>query len=158
MFARKHMLALAVASAFIAGTAHAATQAQQTANGIDYVMGGVTVEELQALKADKDQYSLWVTTAAKGTGAFLSDADVRITDAKNDVVLDTTVEGPWLFVNLPPGTYTVEATVDGQVQTHRTHIAAGDHHQALMYFDSTAQLSPDWVSPFAKSPYAGSNG
>ena len=126
-----------------------------TADGRSFATGGVTADELSDLAAEKSQYELWVTTAAKGSGAFLSDAQVKITDTrKKHVVLDTMMIGPWLFVDLAPGAYTIEATFNGQTQKRTTRVGAGDRHQAILYFDVPADLSPDWVSPFANSPYA----
>ena len=139
-------------TAFNAGAG--ATTRGKTQNGLDYATGGVTVAELRSLAADRDKYGLWVTTAAKGSGAFLSDVRLRITDATKAVVLDTTMTGPWLFVDLAPGRYTIEATMDGQEQTRKTQVEPGAHHQAILYFESPAQVSPDWVNPFKHSPYA----
>src|SRR5262249_15903225 len=154
MFTKLLLTSLIVAGALATGTSHAQTQ-QQTPEGLNYVTGGVTVGDLQAMKNEKDRYSLWLTTAAKGSGAFLSDADVKITNARtNEVVLPTTMEGPWVFVKVPAGTYTIETKFMDQVQSRKTRIDKGDHHQAIMYFDNPAKLSPDRVSPFAKSPYA----
>jgi hypothetical protein len=135
------------------GNASALTRGE-TAEGLGYATGGVTVSELKTLAAEKDHYDLWVTTAAKGSGAFLSDVQLKITDKQRHVVLDTTMIGPWLFVDLAPGTYTIEAKFKDQSLKRTTWVGRGDHHQAILYFDSPARVSPDWVSPFARSPYA----
>jgi hypothetical protein len=136
------------------GAALALTRAQ-TAGGLAYATGGVSIGELRTLAATKDDYDLWVTTAAKGSGAFLSDVKVVIRDEDSrQVMLDTTMTGPWLFIELPPGSYAIEAHFKDQALRHVTRIEPGVHHQALLYFDSAAAVSPDWKSPFAESPYA----
>lgn len=137
----------------ISGSAGAVVRGTTT-EGLNFANGGVTVDELHDLADERQQYDLWVTTAAKGSGAFLSDVQVKITDAKKNVVLETLMEGPWLLVDLAPGKYTIEATFDGKSQKHTTSIAQGGHHQAILYFDTPAEVSPDWKSPFAQSPYA----
>jgi hypothetical protein len=137
----------------VAGNAGAVVRGTTT-EGLSFANGGVTVGELRDLAAERQHYDLWVTTAAKGSGAFLSDVQVKITDAKKNVVLETVMEGPWLLVDLAPGKYTIEAMFDGKSQKHITSIAQGGHHQAVLYFDSPAEVSPDWKSPFAQSPYA----
>jgi hypothetical protein len=53
-----------------------------------------------------------------------------------------------LFVELPLGRYELEVTFNGQTQKKVTTIHAGDHHQALFYFDADADVSPDWECPF----------
>jgi hypothetical protein len=148
------LTALLAAPWLIAGPAAAQTQ-DKTAGGFLYSTGAVTAEELRKLAREKDKYSLWVTTAAKGSGAFLSDAKVKILDAhKQNVVLDTLIVGPWLMVDLPPGTYQVETSFGQQTLKRTARIDRGEHNQLVLYFDSPADVSPDWVSPFKKSPYA----
>lgn len=137
----------------LAGNAGAVVRGTTT-EGLNFANGGVTVDELRVLAAERQQYDLWVTTAAKGSGAFLSDVQVKITDARKSVVLETVMEGPWLLVDLAPGKYTIEATFDGKAQKHTTSIAQGERHQAILYFETPAEVSPDWKSPFAQSPYA----
>jgi hypothetical protein len=127
----------------------------KTADGMDYATGGVTVADLTEMAQERSRYDLWVTAAAKGSGAFLSDVQLKITDAKNEVVLDTLMVGPWLFVDLEPGHYTIDARFKDQSLQRKVSVGRGQQQQqAILYFDSDAQVSPDWKSPFAKSPYA----
>lgn len=46
------------------------------------------------------------------TGAFLANVEVTITDDQDREVVDTSVNGPWLILDLPEGQYQVEATTD----------------------------------------------
>lgn len=151
---RSTLLACALVCAALLGSPAHATTRGKTMEGLDYATGGVTVAELRTLADDRSKYSLWLTTAAKGSGAFLSDARVRITDAGGEVVLDTTLIGPWLFVDLEPGTYRLQASVKDQSQSRTVRVSRDSHRQAVLYFDSPATLSPDWRSPFTESPYA----
>lgn len=147
--------ATALATIFAAFAATAGAQGTSTESGeATFVTGGVTAEELRDLANEKDRYDLWVTTAAKDSGAFLSDVEVRIEDTNRNVVVDTKMEGPWLFADLPQGTYVIEAKFNGQVKKSRTRIGSGGQRQVIMYFDSPATLSPEWETPFDESPYA----
>ena len=145
--------AIGLSLALLGGGANAQTLSK-TAGGLNYATGGVSIEQLRRLEETKEDFSLWVTTAAKRSGAHLSDVNLRIIDAKTNVVLDTTMIGPWLFINLPLGTFTVEATFKGTTQSRTTGIHPGDHHQIIFYFESPAEVSPDWTSPFKDSPYS----
>jgi hypothetical protein len=128
----------------------------KTPEGIAWVTGGVTAEGLTRLAQIRDKYSLWITTAAMRSGAHLSDVDVKITNTKTKkVVLEKTMLGPWLFVDLPLGTYLVEATFKDETQKRTTTIHPKDRHQVIMYFDVPAEVSPEWKSPFESSPYSG---
>lgn len=151
---RGAMVLSVCALAAIAASVHAA-QSGNTKQGRPYVTGGVSIEELVALHGKRDTYSLWVVTAAKRSGAHLSDATVTITDANKNVMFDSRLAGPWLFLDLPLGRYEVAATFDGETQKHITTIHSGDLHQALFYFDVKAEVSPDWQSPFPRGPYGG---
>jgi hypothetical protein len=144
-----------LACACVAWSGLAAAQTiDKTAGGIVYATGGVTVEELRTLESEKGKYNLWVTTAAKGSGAHLSDAAIKITDTKSkDVIVETTIVGPWFFINLPPGAYQVETTFQGQTQQRTARVGAKGQRQMILYFDSQAEVSPDWESPFKESPY-----
>jgi len=126
------------------------------ANGhrIAYATGAVSSEELQALAAEKDNYSVWITTAARGSGAFLSDARVRITDTFRTLVLDQKAIGPWLFVDLPAGLYQVDVTFEDETQHRTLRVGGRRPQQVILYFDAQAVLSPEWRTPFVRSPYA----
>ncbi len=125
----------------------------KTPGGAAFAMGGTSAEDLVALERQKDHYSLWVTTAARGTGAYLADVQLKIHDAKKQLVFNQPLTGPWLFIDLPLGRYEVEAAFRGQPQTRITQIHPGDHHQLMFYFDEPAIRSPEWQSPFERNPY-----
>lgn len=129
----------------------------KTAGGAAYAMGGISVEELTELERHKDRYSLWLTLAARGTGAYLADVQVKITATEGStagrLVFNELVPGPWLMIDLPPGRYRVEASRLGQPQARTTRITRGDRHQMFFYFDVPVERSPEWRSPFPGNPY-----
>lgn len=132
---------LAVLLLFPVGDAHAMNRAQ-TADGRAFVSGGIGQAEVKGLEAERDKYSLWVITAARVSGAYLSDVPIRIVDAANRTVFDRKLDGPWLLIDLAPGKYIVEATYRGQTQRRTTSIQHGDHHQVVFHFDSDADVLP----------------
>ncbi len=136
------------AAAFIACGDAVAAQEGVTAEGRVFVTGGVSDSEQLALRSQRERFSLWVVTAAKGTGAYLSDVRIKVTDSQQRVLFDAALDGPWLMIDLPLGRYTVEADLAGRKQQHVTTIHPGDHHQAFFYFDVDADVSP----PEAASP------
>ena len=108
-----------------------------TVGGVSYAMGGIGLGERNELQAQRQGYNLWVTTAAR-SGVYLADADVRITDqATGQVVLQGTMNGPWLFADLPPGRYSVQATPpgSGKVLTRTVRVRNGGLSQAVLHFD-----------------------
>jgi hypothetical protein len=145
-------LVLACAAMTLPATA---SESGKTKQGRPFVTGGVSIEELTSLYGKRDAYTLWVVTAARRSGAHLSDVAVRIADANKNTVYEGRLAGPWLFVDLPLGRYEIEARFDGETQKHITTIHTGDLHQSLFYFDVKAEVSPDWQSPFPRGAYSG---
>lgn len=147
---------LAAACLLGAPIAASALDAGQTAQGRPYVSGGVSQEELVALHARRDWYSLWVITAATRSGAHLADVRVIIREAGDTVVFNRRLDGPWLFIDLPPGSYEVEAWLGSISQKRRTTLHDGDRRQLLFYFDTGDEVAPENRSPFQRNPYDGS--
>lgn len=103
-----------------------------TEQGVHYLSGGVSLEERDALQAERGKHSLWVIVALAGSGAFTGDTQVSIRDAAGKTVFDGVLDGPWLFIDLPVGRYSIEARAGSVRQRGQTHIHAGDHHQVIL--------------------------
>jgi hypothetical protein len=130
-----------------------ASRAGTTPQGCQYVTGGVSHSELLDLHARRDDYDLWVTTAAMKSGAYLADVRVIIRDAANRPMFDQRLDGPWLFIELPQGRYDVEAMLNGESYRRTTTIRKGEHHQVFFYFKTGDDVSPEYRSPFPGNPY-----
>ena len=139
---RMHLVRLLGAAALALNATAWALDSGKTAQGWAYVSGGVGSDELHALHARRDQFSLWVVTAARPSGAYLADVRVQVIDAQHAVVFDQRLAGPWLFIEQLPGRYEIQATHKSETQTKVTTIRPGDHHQVLFYFDVAAQVLP----------------
>ncbi len=119
-----------------------------TSAGVAYVSGGVGAEEQLEMAQEQSRHGFWLTTAARGSGAYLADVQVRIVVAgTRRVVLERTMAGPWLFVALPPGRYDVVARFRDraggaeQALSKSTTIRAGERRQMILYFTAT----DEWV-------------
>jgi hypothetical protein len=126
----------------------------QTPAGHALLSGGITAGDRASMSAERQQYSLWVATVAKPSGAYLADAALRITDLKTKaVVLERKMEGPWLLVALPPGRYEVSASLreagedQPQQLVTRVNVAAKGQRQAVLRFVSKATVDPAMQSP-----------
>lgn len=135
----------------------------RTAAGHAVLSGGNTAGDRATMSAERQQYSLWVATVAKPSGAYLSDVQLRISDRKSKaVVLDRRMEGPWLMVALPPGNYEVAAsfteagTEQPQKMVTRVSVAAKGQRQAVLRFESKATVDPEMQdaggNPFGAPP------
>jgi hypothetical protein len=90
---------------------------------VPHMSGGVGFDGREEIQAAEKDHNLKVVAAEK-TGDYLSDVKVVIESAKKERMLDTTMEGPILLAKLPPGTYTVRATFDGETQTRIVTVPA----------------------------------
>jgi hypothetical protein len=131
-----------------------------TPSGLSYLSGGVSVEDRATMNTERAQYSLWVATVAKPSGAYLAGAQLRVVDLKTKaVVLEREMEGPWLMLSLPDGQYRVEARFKPggsdtfQTLSEQVSIAKGGTRQAVLRFDSTALVSPDMQTAPEGNPF-----
>jgi hypothetical protein len=136
----------------------------RTAGGLDLLSGGITIGDRAAMRAESAGYGLWVATVAKPSGAYLADVDLRIVEFKGRAtVLERKMEGPWLFVALPEGLYEVSATfsADGadkpQTITTRVTVPKTGQRQAVLRFDSNANVNPEMQTPLKGNPFGGPN-
>ena len=111
--------------------------------GRQFISGGVSDEELQSLYAKREQFSLWVITAARKSGAHLAEVRLKLSDSNQRVVFDRRLDGPWLLIDLPLGRYQIEAVYEGETQKKTTTIHRNDHHQAIFYFNEKTEVSPE---------------
>jgi hypothetical protein len=108
--------------------------------GRPFVSGGVTSDEIAMINSQKSQFSLSILTVAQGSGAYLADVHVRITDDHSQQVLNTTMDGPYLLVDLPAGRYQVEATLGSTVRTTTVALRGNEHRQTAFQFDTHDQV------------------
>ncbi|WP_045227160.1 carboxypeptidase regulatory-like domain-containing protein [Methyloterricola oryzae] len=106
----------------------------QVQGGIEFVTGGVDVEEYKAMRAIQGNYNLHLLFAANGTGEYLADVMVKIMTSSGKTILDTVSEGAYLYAKLPPGHYSLIADSDGHVI--KKTISVSNKHGVLvpLYF------------------------
>lgn len=76
---------------------------------VQYFSAGVGIEERRAVYP---QYPLKLILV-QGVRAFLAEVNISITKSDGTLLVDIPSEhvmGPWVFINLPTGTYTISAT------------------------------------------------
>jgi hypothetical protein len=133
-------VALAAALLLLCGSPALALERGITVDGRPYLMGGIGLQEREELAAARNDFSLRIATAARGSGAFVSNVQVRILDAGDRIVFERELAGPVLLVDLAPGRYGLEATLDGQTQRTRTQIGAQDRREVIFCFDVAVEV------------------
>ena len=113
------MMALgSMAIAGVLSTAQAALPPVKHQGSVQYVSGGIGIDESEAMKAAAKDYPLALTFAAQrdGKADYVASVAVTIHDAQGKEVLKATSEGPYMLVKLPAGQYKVSATYEGKAQ------------------------------------------
>ncbi|MGE5465581.1 MAG: carboxypeptidase regulatory-like domain-containing protein [Methanocella sp.] len=125
-------LALALAGAAMAassGSAHV-------------LSGGVGQGAREQLAEQAHGYGLkLVFTSEKG--AYLADVPVQVTDAKGNVVVDAVSQGPWMFVDLPRGSYTVKASYDGKSESRKVTVGNSQKTVQFRWQEPGIQMAAD---------------
>jgi hypothetical protein len=113
----------------------------RTTRGEAWVSGGGLDRERVSLRQERKKFSLWVQTGAS-SGSSVPESAVRITTPAGRVVLDAHMTGPWLFVDLQAGEYSIAVSAGGDTETRRTFIHKGDHTEMVFFFDDSMSLRP----------------
>ena len=111
-------------------TAFAASGPQQQ-NGVTYINGGVGQDEQNAMRALRADYNLQLTFATKQSGAFRSDVQLAIADAKGATVLSVPGTGPMFYAKLPAGTYHISAAAEGKTFKRTVKLGSAPREMTL---------------------------
>ncbi len=120
-------LGLAISTAVAAGL----PPAQTSAAGVKYVIGGVGDDERKGMRTAYRHYKLRVEIAEKG-GAYTTDMQLKLKDAQGQTLVDVLVDGPWLLVDVPSGSYVLEVSKDGSNYSQK--ITLGNEVQQHVVF------------------------
>lgn len=94
--------------------------------------GGITLEERYAASAGGTWPELFVTG-----GHYLSSIKVVVTDDSGREIVNTTTAGPWLILDLAPGTYQVQAARrNGDTQGGTISVSGDGGKYAFMFPDN----------------------
>jgi hypothetical protein len=110
---------------------------QQSQGEVRFVSGGVGVDEVNAMRAMRADFNLSLLFSVQGSGEYVSDVKVQITDQRGQEVLETISEGPMLWAQLKPGRYTVRVDRDGKIV--RKTATLGSQQRTSLSFTWPAQ-------------------
>jgi hypothetical protein len=97
------------------GIALKSDSAQSNAS-VPVVSGGVSLNARDNMRGQAGDHNVKLVFSLN-TGNYVSDVQVKVTDASGRTVIDDVSNGPWLMAKLPAGTYTATATYNGKPVT-----------------------------------------
>jgi hypothetical protein len=80
-----------------------------TENGISYISGGIGDEEKEQLIIQEAQFNLRLLLTSTD-GAFYSNVRMELKDASGKVLVSIGDAGPYVYLTVPTGAYTVDVT------------------------------------------------
>jgi len=87
----------------------------KTSQGFPYLFGRVSTNEREAMEERAKGYNVKLVFAEK-RGAFISGVTVVIASTKGAEIASLNTDGPWFYIQLPPGDYSVKATFKGETK------------------------------------------
>jgi hypothetical protein len=86
----------------------------QTSTGASYMNGGLTFDEQSAMEARSAPYNLKIVFASRA-GTLISSILLMIGNNQNRRIDKIVVRGPWFYIRLPPGGYTILARIKNRI-------------------------------------------
>ena len=114
----------------------------KTQNGVEYVSGGVSQDEEEAIKSIGTGFNLKLTLA-ESTGGYMGGAHIRIDNVKDRPVLETQSEGPLFFAKLEPGTYKIHVSGDSRQFTQMAHVKSTGQEQLTFIWPGRPRDPPE---------------
>jgi len=127
------------ASNFVSGVA-AEELTAKTSNGVSYLSGGFGEDERERLRNIAGGDNLELSFALQNK-EYLGGANVLIKDAKGNNVLEAVSGGPLFLVDLPTGSYTVEATAMGKTLKQAVHVTSKGHARVYFAWNSVGEAT-----------------
>jgi len=127
---------LAIGLLTLSGIAFAQIPETQHSNGVAYISGGVGEDEALAMVVESKQWPLMLELSQleNGRGVWIFGAQIKITNDQKKVIFDAISEGPYILINLEPGTYSIEATYQGVVQKQSVAVKVGQNQKLSIFW------------------------
>jgi hypothetical protein len=104
---------------------------------VTYVVGGIGVDEADAMRQAEASYPLTLELAApsdRPRPEYIADARIEIRDARGQALLSTKVDGPLILIRLPAGSYALEVDWNGAVKRRTVAITPGKRQHIVFEF------------------------
>lgn len=123
-----------------AAAAPSALPEVQRRNGIDYITGGIGIDESRAIQSEAERWPLLITmaeiTRGQSRAVWVANVDVSISTAQDEPVIDFRSGGPLALVRLEAGKYTIRARFNGVEEKRNFAIMAGMSQKLTLIWKS----------------------
>jgi hypothetical protein len=105
---------------------------RKSAHGIPYLIGGISADEVDAIRPYLSQFNLRVIFSEGTSGRSITDVNVNLYDTEGKLVFRLAGAQPQLLLNIPAGTYTILASYNGDKQRHKFSIGSDEHKKIIL--------------------------
>jgi len=109
--------------------------AEQYQGSVRFVTGGVGQDEAKMFEKELSKHPLAIELLehAGKTDEFTAHAMVKIADQHGHTVLEAKADGPFMLVDLPPGRYSIQATLNNTTLKKSGVMVAHDKKARVMF-------------------------
>lgn len=112
----------------------------KTTQGVPYLSGGISTDERERMEERGKGYNVKLVFAAK-KGPFIAGVRLVIEGENGAEIVNLVTDGPWFYIQLPPGVYKLRATFDGQKkEVRRLAVSKGKRIQRNLVWDLSDEL------------------
>jgi len=136
------------AASHAGGSGSGSGPAADARSDVDAIAGGVGINARARLSDEAaDDHNVKMVFALD-SGNYVADVDVKVMDASGRNVVGGVARGPWLYANLPPGSYTAIATYRGESVSERLMVGRKGQRTAVFRWPAALeQASAADVTP-----------
>jgi hypothetical protein len=106
--------------------------AKKSAQGVKFITGGISEDEVSALKPYIKKFNLRLIFSEGTSGRSATPVNVNIYDVDSKLVFRVAGAEPQLLVDLPAGTYTVLASYNGEKQRHKFELGTDEYKKIIL--------------------------
>lgn len=121
LFSLVYLLLACLLPSTVLAQSDAFTLVEKNYGNATYVSGGIGDEEVDEIRQRERDFNLKLLFAERD-GSYLGSVDVVVLDPKGEAVLEVNSAGPFLLAKLPPGSYVIKVSMDGQAQQRKVLI------------------------------------
>lgn len=105
---------------------------KKSAQGIPYITGGISADEVDAIRPYISQFNLRVIFSEGTSGRSITDVNVNLYDTEGKLVFRLAGAQPQLLIQIPAGTYTILASYNDDKQRHKFTIGSDEHKKIIL--------------------------
>ncbi|MBC3375587.1 carboxypeptidase regulatory-like domain-containing protein [Pseudomonas sp. SWRI92] len=105
-------------------------------NGVTYLSGGIGEDEARAI-GQAQGYNLHMTFAIGPENKYVPDVDVTVQKTSGQTLLTLSDAGPLVYVQLPPGKYTVVAIRNGEERRDTAEVGSGAARKLVFHWNNS---------------------